>query len=213
MATTLSTIRGNVRRDLHDEDANAYRWTNDEVDRAIARAVKEFSGFIPNQQKNTLTTTANVSTISVSTLTEMITIERVEYPVDEWPPEYCRFSIWAGIMTLLGDRVPAGVENVYVFWNKLHTLDANSSTIPAWAEDLIATGAAGYAAMEWASYATNRVNVGGERTYEFYRQFAIVRLEEFRKSCRELGEHSRVRSNLLYSPALPADSQSTDWGP
>jgi len=29
----LMDMRAIVRRDLHDEDANNYRWTNDELDR------------------------------------------------------------------------------------------------------------------------------------------------------------------------------------
>ncbi len=35
----LTQMRAIVRRDLHDEDAANYRWTNDEIDRHIARAV------------------------------------------------------------------------------------------------------------------------------------------------------------------------------
>jgi len=40
----------------------------------------------------------------------------------------------------------------------LHTLNTGSSTIAAWHEDLITAGACGYAAVEWAVYAVNRVN-------------------------------------------------------
>ncbi len=39
----LTDMRTLVRRDLHDEDATSYRWTNDELDRHIARALKDFS--------------------------------------------------------------------------------------------------------------------------------------------------------------------------
>ena len=39
----LSEMRAIVRRDLHDEDANNYRWTDDELNRHIAHAVKDFS--------------------------------------------------------------------------------------------------------------------------------------------------------------------------
>ena len=38
----LSTMRTMVRRDLKDEDT-PYRWSNDELDRHIAHAVKDFS--------------------------------------------------------------------------------------------------------------------------------------------------------------------------
>jgi hypothetical protein len=39
----LNTMRSIVRRDLKDEDAQNYRWSDDELDRHIAHAVKEFS--------------------------------------------------------------------------------------------------------------------------------------------------------------------------
>ena len=39
----LADMRTIVRRDLHDEEASNYRWTNDELDRHIAHAVKDFS--------------------------------------------------------------------------------------------------------------------------------------------------------------------------
>ncbi len=56
---TLTDMRTNVRRDLHDEDAANYRWTDDELDRHIARGLKEFSEAIPLEQKATLATTAS----------------------------------------------------------------------------------------------------------------------------------------------------------
>ena len=47
----LGDMRTIVRRDLHDEDAANYRWTDDELDRHIAHAVKDFSEYLPYQQK------------------------------------------------------------------------------------------------------------------------------------------------------------------
>lgn len=39
--TVLADIRLLVRRDLKDEDSANYRWTDTEVDRHIARALRE----------------------------------------------------------------------------------------------------------------------------------------------------------------------------
>jgi len=54
----LTGMRIVVRRDLKDEDAANYRWTNDELDRHIAHAVKDFSEAIPYEQKTTKATTS-----------------------------------------------------------------------------------------------------------------------------------------------------------
>src|SRR4030042_441010 len=156
----LAEIRTIVRRDLRDEDSNNYRWSNDELDRHIAHAVKEFSETIPYEQKATIATTSGSREVGISSLSGRIMVEAVEYPVGKFPKRYQRFSLWENTLTLLGDEVPDG-SNAYIYYGKLHTLDAAGSTIPAQYEDLIAAGAAGYAAIEWAAYSVNRVNVGG----------------------------------------------------
>ncbi len=157
---TLTEMRSIVRRDLHDEDSNNYRWSSDELDRHISHAVKDFSESTPYQQKATIATVSGSREIDISTITDQIMVEAVEYPVDNFPKRYQRFSLWGDTLTILGDEVPDG-SNCYIYYGKLHTLDAASSTIPTRCEDLIATGACGYAAVEWAVFAINRVNVGG----------------------------------------------------
>lgn len=211
--TTIATIRANVRKDLHDEDATNYRWTDAELDRHIAHAVREFSRHVPLEQKSTLTTTAGSREVSIATLSDLLWVEEVEYPTGLFPPSYVRFSLWGTTLTLLGDRVPAGAESVNVYWNKLHTLDVSSSTLPTWGEEVVAVGGEGYAAMEWGSYATNRVNVGGEAVWKHYLDFGIQRLQEFHDYLRLFGEKARVRARRLYRPWLPPESQTTDWGP
>lgn len=209
----LTEMRTRVRRDLHDEDSSNYRWTDDELDRHIEHAVRELSLSLPLEAKANLTTTAGSRELSLSSLSALVVIEAVEYPVDKYPPVYVRFSVWGDTLTLLIDQVPGGGEEVHVYYGKLHTLDANNSTIPAPVEDLVAIGAAGYAAMEWASFATNRVNVGGDETWRNYLIWGQDRLAAF---MRALARHSRrnaVRVRRLYRPYEPKDSQSTDWGP
>lgn len=208
----LPTMRTKLRRDLHDEDAANYRWSDDELDRHINHAVRELSLAVPLEAKATLTTEGSRQ-LSLTELADLITIEAVEYPVDNYPPAYVRFSVWADTLTLLTDRAPGAGEKVYVYYGKLHTLDATSSTIPSPLEDMVATGGAAYAAIEWASFATNRVNVGGERTWQNYLIWGQERLAAF---MRGLAKHSRknaVRLRQLYLPYEPKASQSTDWGP
>ncbi|MBI4268052.1 MAG: hypothetical protein HY662_04625, partial [Chloroflexi bacterium] len=159
----LTDMRTIVRRELHDEDSGNYRWTNDELDRHIAHAVKDFSGAVPYEQKATKATTSGSREIDIATITDRIMVEAVEYPVDKFPKNYQRFSLWAEKLTLLEDELPDG-SNAYIYYGKLHTLSSSTSTIPAMHEDLIALGAGGYAAIEWAVYAVNRVNLGGTST-------------------------------------------------
>ena len=208
----LSEMRTIVRRDLHDEDAANYRWTDDELDRHITHAVKEFSEAIPYEQKATKATTSGSREIDISTLTDRIMVEAVEYPVDKFPKRYQRFALWGDTLTILGDEVPDG-SNAYIYYGKLHTLDATTSTISTEHEDLIATGAGGYAAMEWAVHAINRVNVGGGITPREFQNWGKEKLTYFEQELKRLGRRNRVRVRSLYKPYYPIVSKSTDYGP
>ncbi len=202
--TTIASVRALVRKDLHDEDATAYRWTDTVLDRHIGRAVNEYSVAAPLEQKSTLTTTAGSRDISVASLANLIDIEAVEWPTGEFLPRLLGFSQWQTTITLDVVNAPAGVENVNVFWLKMHTLDAASSTLPVAHEELIIEGAAGYAALDWTSFATNRFNAGGDDVWGRYKAFADERLRQFRADLLRLGRRNAVRTGRLYTAGAPA---------
>ena len=208
----LSEMRAIVRRDLKDEDAANYRWTDDELDRHITHTVREFSEVIPYEQKVTKATTLGSRDIDISSLSDRIMVQAVEYPVDKFPKQLQRFILWGDTITLLGDEVPDG-SNAYVYYGKLHTLDAASSTIPSYLDDLIVAGACGYAAVEWAVYAINRVNVGGTMTPREFLAWGNERLRFFKSELKRLGRRNRVRVRTMYKPYFPIVSKSTDYGP
>ncbi len=207
----LTEMRTIVRRDLKDE-VTPYRWSDNELDRHIAHVVKGFSEAIPLEQKATKATTAGSRELDISTITGRITVEAVEYPVDKFPKKYQRFALWGDTLTILSDEVPDG-SNVYIYYGKLHTLDATSSTIPVGHEDLVATGACGYAAVEWAVYAINRVNVSGTMTPSEFLAWGSEKLRYFKQELKRLGRRNRVRIRSLYKPYYPVVSKSTDYGP
>jgi hypothetical protein len=209
----LSQMRARVRQDLHDEDSANYRWTDAELDRHIGRAVREFSLAAPLEAKATLAATPGSRDISIAGLTDVVAIEAVEYPAAKYPPSYVRYSVWLTTLTLLIDAAPAAAEDVNVYHTKLHTLDASTSTIPAKFEDVVAGGAAGYAAVEWASFATNRVNVGGQDVWREYLAWGQDRLAEFQRALARHGRRNAVRVRRLYAPAADPADQSTVVGP
>ena len=204
-------MRTRVRQDLHDEDPTNQRWTDDELDRHIERAVRELSLAIPLEAKASPSTSEGSRDISLASLSDLVAVEAVEYPVDKYPPSYVPFSLWAGTLTLLVDATPPGGQSVNIYYGKMHTLDATTSTIPPHLEELVATGAAAYAALEWASFATNRINVGGQDVWRQYLTWGQERLAVF---SRALAKHSRrnaVRVRRLYTPATQPVDQSTVW--
>lgn len=209
----LSEMRDRLRKDLHDEDAADPRWTDAELDRHIQRAVRELSLSVPQEAKTTLSTTADSRDLSIAGLTDLVAIEAVEYPVGNYPPTYVPFSVWLSTLTMLIDSPPGAVEDVNVYYTRLHTLDETTSTLPARFEDVVATGAAAYAALEWASFATNRVNVGGQDVWRDYLTWGQERLAEFQRALAGHGRRNTVRVRQLYRPATIPVDQSTVEGP
>jgi len=207
----LADMRALVRRDLHDEDSENYRWTDDELDRHIAHAAKDYSGALPLEQKAAVTTIAGSREIDISSISDRVNVEAIEYPVGKFPPRYQRFALWGDIITLLGSEVPDG-SDAYTYYGKLHTLDSQDSTIPVHHEDLVVTGACGYAAAEWAIYAINRVNTGGVMTPDELTKWGKDKLVFFRSELRRLGRNNRVRVRQLYASNSGPVSRSSDPG-
>ena len=206
----LTDMRTLVRRDLKDE-ATPYRWSDDELDRHILYALKEFSEAIPLQQKASIPTTAGSREISLTFIAERIMVQAVEYPVEKFPKRYQRFAIWADTLTLLGDEVPDG-SNAFIYYGKLHTLDATTSTIAPKYEDLVATGAGAYAAISASVYSTDRVSVGGTITPREFLTWGKERLRYFKDELRRLGRRNRVKVRQLYKSYYPPVSESIDFG-
>ena len=209
----LSGMRARLRTDLHDEDAANFRWTDAELDRHIDRTVREFSLALPLEATATLTTAAGSRDLSIASLSDLVAIEAVEYPVGEYPPSFVRYSVWLNTLTMLIDGMPSAGEDVSVYHTTLHTLDVSSSTIPPRFEDVIAGGAGGYAAVEWSSFATNRVNVGGQDVWRDYLTWGRERLADFQRDLAKHGRRNALRVRRLYRPAAAPADQSTVQGP
>jgi len=211
--SNLATIRATVRIDLQDEDSSSERWSDATLDRHIKRAVRDYSLVSPLEQKSTLQTAQNSRDVDVASLTPRVRIIAAEYPAGEYPPSYVPFSLWGDTLTLDLVAAPSGTPNVNVYWHKEHSING-SVTFPSSHDQIIETGAAGYAALEWASFASNRVNVGGDDVWGRYMEFANARLQEFREQLRRLPAGNTLRAARLYVPVeARLRSQTTDPGP
>lgn len=218
--SATSTLRPLLRKDLHDEDAAAYRWVDAVLDRHIQRAVREYSQRAPLEKKTTLVTVAGSRDIDITTPTPLTPIVRVvatEWPTGSYPPTYVPFTRWGNVITLDVTAAPTSIQNVNVYWHQEHTQHATvdaSSTYPPTHDDIMLAGAAGYAALDWTSFASNRVNVGGDDVWGRYVAQANERLRQFREMLDALPQVSRIRSSRVYTPQdARLRSQTTDPGP
>jgi len=117
----LATMRARVREDLQDEDQANYRWTNDQVDGAIERVVREFSVSYPLRQQTDIATTSGSREIDISSLGKLLKVDSVEFPIDADPRYYQHFEIWG---TTLYMTDTGNGDDARLRWSRQHVLGA-----------------------------------------------------------------------------------------
>ena len=193
----LSSMRILVRRDLKDEDNSNYRWQDNEIDRAIQRAVAELSRYVPREMKSTIATIDGSREIDIATLTDRVSVDRVEFPAGETPRQFQRFVLYSDNVTLVGDTKGNG-EDCYIYWGKVHTLDGSISTIPSHLEDVLALGAAAYAVLAQAQYRSDVAGIGGDRVDTDYQSWGSTMLNEFKSQLQRFGRGRKLKVGTLY---------------
>jgi len=189
----LTEMRARVREDLQDEDDQNYRWTNDQVDGAIERVVKEFSIVHPIQQQDDIATVESSRDIDISSLSGLIRVESVEFPIGRNPSYYQKFRIWQDTIQMddEGDGSDARVR-----WYKEHTL-AESSTIPSQFEEIIVLGATGYLAASASVYTVDKATIAGKWATINFLKWGKERLDRYEKKLKSL--KSRVITREFYT--------------
>ena len=196
----LPTMRTKVRRDLKDEDPAQQRWSDDEIDRHINHAILDISQAVPQQKisDGIVIPTPASKDIDISSLTGLILVDAAEYPTLQDPKRFRRFAVWGTTLTLLIDETPTATEAVNVYYSGVHTITVAACTLPTHLEDLCAVGAAAYAAIEWAAYSINQLNVGGAPTPTEYLKWAQDRQDFYQKELKRYGRQSRLKIGTLY---------------
>jgi hypothetical protein len=192
----LTEMRARVREDLQDTDAVNYRWTDDEIDGAIDRVVMEYSLHAPIEQQDDIATTEGDTELDISSLTGLLKIESVEFPIGQSPKYYQRTEYWAGHLYMEDE---GDGEDARVRWPKKHTLDAQSTTIPAEHEEIIILGATGYLAMSASAYTVDRASIAGRHATINYKAWGKERLDRYDKKLKAISHSGRVTQRTFYT--------------
>jgi hypothetical protein len=189
-------MRARVREDLQDTDSQNYRWTDDEVDGAIERVVLEYSLNAPIQQQTDIATTDGDTELDISPLTGLLMIGSVEFPIGQSPKYLQKTEYWAGQLYMEDE---GDGEDARVRWLKKHTLDAQSTTIPAEHEEIIVLGATGYLAMSASAYTVDRASIAGRHATINYKAWGKERLDRYDKKLKAISRTSKVIPHELYT--------------
>jgi hypothetical protein len=192
----LTEMRARVREDLQDTDAENYRWTDDEVDGAVDRVVTEYSLHAPIEQQDDIATTEGDTELDISSLTGLLKVQSVEFPIGYKPKYFQRTEYWAGHLYM--DDEGNG-NDARVRWLKKHTLDASSTTIPTEHEEIIVLGATGYLAMSASAYTVDRASIAGRHATINYKAWGKERLDRYDKKLKAVSRSSKVIPHQLYT--------------
>ena len=192
----LVEMTARVREDLQETDPANYRWTTDEVEGAILRAVGEYSAYAPIQQQTDLATTDGDTEVDISTLTGLLKIESLEFPIGESPKHLQHTDHWADRLFMQdeGDGTDARVR-----WLKKHTLAAGSTTIPLEHDEIIVLGATAHLAMSASANTVDRAFIAGQYGTTSYKDWAIERMKLYDKRLAQVAQANRVTSRQLYT--------------
>jgi len=192
----LTEMRTRVREDLQDTDDQNYRWTEDEVDGAIDRVATEYSLHAPIEQQNDIATTDGDTELDISSLTGLLGIESVEFPIGQTPKYLQRTEYWAGQLYMEDE---GDGEDARVRWLKKHTLTAESTTIPEEHEEIIVLGSTGYLAMSASAYTVDRATIAGRHATISFKVWGKERLNRYDKKLNAIARASRIISKELYT--------------
>jgi len=192
----LTEMRTRVREDLQDTDSQNYRWTDDEVDGAIERVVLEYSLHAPIEQQDDIATTDSDTELDISSLSGLLEIEFVEFPIGQSPKYLQRTEYWAGQLYMEDE---GNGNDARVKWLKKHSLTAESTTIPTEHEEIIVLGATGYLAMSTSAYTVDRASIVGRYGTTSYRAWGKERLDRYDKKLKAISRTSRVIRRTFYT--------------
>ena len=192
----LVEMTARVREDLQDTDSQNYRWTTDEVEGAILRAVDEYSLHAPIQQQSDIATTNDDNELAISSLSGILKVEAVEFPLGETPRHLQHIDYWAGKLYMQDD---GDGSNARVRWLKKHTLAAGSTTIPVEHDEILVLGATGYLAMSASANTVDRAFIAGHYGTTSYKAWGIERLKRYDMRLRQVDQANRVTQRQLYT--------------
>ena len=152
MAKTFSAIRSTVRQFVHDEFevSEEQDFASDEIDLHIDACKVEISQRRPYEVKEELTTEASRE-LDISDIEDLLEVEKAEFPVGNYPPDYRNVSIFGNTLTIDIATEPTADQTIYLYCLKVHQLTEESSTLSPLLEKLLIDGTVAKVALSWVN--------------------------------------------------------------
>lgn len=199
MVNVLSGVRDRCRQYIQDEVGNTHGaevWDNDEIIIHIRDCLVELSVASPREVKESLTADGTLD-FDVSDVNDLISVIKLEYPVDEEPKEFFNCTQFGDTVTMDAQTAPTSGDTVYAYCRKYHTLTETTSTLNEREERALVLGACGQLAMSKAMAFVNKVTVGRADTYSALYKWGLNNYQLFQRDLRQL---HRPKVSMRYAP-------------
>jgi hypothetical protein len=167
---TRATFRADLRRDLRDEDAAAYIWTDAVLNRHIAHAIDRVQTVAPRLASLAHVTVAAGRSIALTGLlpATYLWLEAIDVPIAPDVPCRRAFRLEPGPTAVVLDGDPLGVGTAIVVWYAArYTVDDSSSDLPAYLEAVVLDGALAFAGRDQAIDVIARLNPSGDAPAQY----------------------------------------------
>jgi hypothetical protein len=186
--STIADFRLRVKAALGVDGVSTERGYEDtNLDQHIVEAVAVVSLYLPVETSADLTLTAGSRALSSGSLTRLLRVVAIEYPVGRWPRSMVEFDRWGTTLTL-DVTPPAAPATVRVYFEQAHRVDALGSTVAPEHEHVVVEGAVALAVLARVAGAAKTFETAAAQpqTYQHLR-LAQQRLETWRAQLRRLG--------------------------
>ncbi len=144
------------------QDAGTATWGTAVIRAQMDEALREFARYIPKISKSTVTFASTLPALSIAGITDLIAIDRVEYPVDQDPIAYRNWDVRGSSIIVDISFAPATGDTAYIWYGAPHTVDGTvTNTLKPEEERIIIEMVAAQLVINYALSKINTFNIGG----------------------------------------------------
>ena len=204
MSRTLSGIRQTVYQLLNDEFSEGVTqdFASDELDIIISETLAEISERRPYEVKDTSLTTSASYDLDISSIEDLLEVDKAEFPISKDPPNYRNVSVFGTTLTIDIDTKPTADKTIYLFCHKLHQLTEESSTLSPQLETLLIAGSVAKAALGWTNQVRKQVTQALARIADVHTAIGNMS-DRVEQAIADLGEGRDLGFNKIYVGGNP----------
>lgn len=171
------------------QDTGTAIWGAAEIRQCIDDALVEIAEYSPYVVLATVTTSEGTKDVDISTITDALWIDQVEFREDKNPKRFRNFTIRGSKLSMNIDFLPSASENVRLYCAKAHVLSGTTTnTLDPREEQILIDLAAGHAAVNKGRYYINKVPVGSGRPQGELILWGQTKVEQARQRLQRISQ-------------------------